>query len=103
MLRLSSAVVLSIARPVFGHSSSASSALRHFIKMVCDFCCAFSQSLPTVSGWCFMAIFKNDFLAWEYLDSLGMLSVRNGQGACLRGDDSDEKYRHCCCCFVDII
>jgi hypothetical protein len=39
-----------------------------------------------------MAIFKNDFLACEYLDSLGMLSVRNGQGGRLRGDDGrDEK------------
>jgi len=38
-----------------------------------------------------MAIFKNDFLAWEYLDSFGMLSVRNGHGGWLKGDGSDEK------------
>lgn len=37
-----------------------------------------------------MAIFKNDFLAWEYLDSFGMLSVRYGQGGAFR-DGSDEK------------
>ena len=43
-----------------------------------------------MSGWCFMAILRNDFLACEYFDSLGMLSVRNGQGGRLRGD-SDEK------------
>lgn len=32
----------------------------------------------TVSGWCFIAIFRNDFLAWEYLASFGILRVRNG-------------------------
>ena len=43
-----------------------------------------------------MAIFKNDFLACEYFDSLGILRVRNGQGGRLRGDGSDEKYRWRC-------
>ena len=45
-----------------------------------------------------MAILRNDFLACEYLESLGILSVLNGQGGRLRGE-SDEKWLHCCFFF----
>ncbi len=46
-----------------------------------------------------MAIFRNDFLACVYLESLDMLRVRNGHDGRLSAVDRDEDSSRRCCWF----
>ena len=54
-----------------------------------------------VSGWFFMAILRNDFLAWEYVEVLGMESVLNGHDDDI-DDDLDFVEKDCDCVLVKV-
>jgi len=65
------------------------------MNSACDFARVSAvQSVPIIaSGWCFMAIFRNAVLAWEYLAFFGILRVRNGLDARDLSGEMAEKFR----------